>query len=63
MVIVLSDNQEGIMSKQTIAKNLNSHDLRTFEDFYDEISSNWELKAERMIKRRERALRAFGRFS
>lgn len=46
------------MTKQSVAKNLNSQDLKAFEEFYDEISSNWELRAERMIKRREKALRS-----
>lgn len=46
------------MTKQTVAKNLSSADLKAFEDFYDEISSDWELRAEKMIQRREKALRA-----
>ncbi|MBA3758868.1 hypothetical protein H0X10_04565 [Candidatus Saccharibacteria bacterium] len=28
-------------------------DVMSFEDLYEEISSNWELKAERFLRRKE----------
>jgi hypothetical protein len=45
------------MKKTNVAKNARVEDVMSFDDLFDEISSNWELKAERMQKRRWRELR------
>lgn len=45
------------MKKTIIAKNLSVRDAMQFSDLYDEISSDWELKAERLQNRRWRELR------
>lgn len=45
------------MKKTTVAKNVSVRDTLSFSDLYDEISSNWELKAERLQHRKWRELR------
>lgn len=45
------------MKKTIVAKNLSVRDAMSFTDFYDEISSDWELKAERLQNRRWRELK------
>lgn len=45
------------MKKTIVAKNLSVRDAMSFTDFYDEISNDWELKAERLLHRRERELK------
>jgi len=45
------------MKKTTVAKNLSVRDAMSFTDLYDEISSDWELKAERLQNRRWRELK------
>ena len=40
------------MRKQSIITKPIDRDSLTFEDLYGEISSNWELKAERLQARR-----------
>lgn len=45
------------MKKTSIIKNTRVQDIKKYDDLFDEISSNWQLKAERMQKRRWRELR------
>lgn len=45
------------MKKTTVARNLSVKDAMSFDDLYDEISSNWQLKAENLQNRRWRAMR------
>ena len=45
------------MKKSILAKNLSARDARSFAKLYDEISSDWELKAERLQNRRWRELK------
>jgi hypothetical protein len=45
------------MKKTNVAKNLSVRDAMSFTDLYDEISSDWELKAERLQSRRWRELK------
>jgi hypothetical protein len=45
------------MKKSIVAKNLSVRDVQNFSQLYDEISSDWELKAERLQNRRWRELR------
>lgn len=45
------------MKKSNLAKNISVRDARNFAQLYDEISSDWELKAERLQNRRWRELR------
>ena len=45
------------MKKVTLAKNVSVRDARSFAQLYDEISSDWELKAERLQNRRWRELK------
>lgn len=45
------------MKKSNVAKNLSVRDVQNFSQLYDEISSDWELKAERLQNRRWRELR------
>jgi hypothetical protein len=45
------------MKKSNVAKNLSVRDARSFARLYDEISSDWELKAERLQNRRWRELK------
>jgi hypothetical protein len=45
------------MNKITVAKNMSVEDFMSFDDLYDEISSNSDLKAERLINRREKELK------
>lgn len=45
------------MKKTNVAKNMKVEDFMSFDDLYDEISSNTELKAQKLITRRERELR------
>lgn len=44
------------MSK-TILKNVTTQDAMSFDDLYEEISSNWQAKAEDLIRRRDARLR------
>lgn len=44
------------MKKLTYNKPTRVDDA-SFDELFDEISSNWQLKAERLVKRRERKLR------
>lgn len=45
------------MKKTKVAKNITVEDALGFDDLYDDISSNWQLKAERLQKRRWQALK------
>lgn len=45
------------MKKANVAKNLSVRDVQNFSQLYDEISSDWELKAERLQHRRWRELK------
>lgn len=45
------------MKKTSVAKNLSVRDAMSFSDLYEEISSDWELKAERLQNRRWRELK------
>jgi hypothetical protein len=45
------------MKKTTVVRNMSVQDTLSFSDLYDEISSDWELKAERLQNRRWRELR------
>lgn len=45
------------MKKKRVAKNIRVDDFMSFDDLYDEISSNTDLKAQRLITRREKELR------
>lgn len=45
------------MKKAIVAKNLSVRDVQNFSQLYDEISSDWELKAERLQNRRWRELK------
>lgn len=40
-----------------LSKPAQVSDIMSFDDFYDELSSDWELKAERLQARRWRKLR------
>lgn len=44
------------MKKTMVAKNLSTEDALAFDNFYDELSSGYELKAERMQARRWKKL-------
>jgi hypothetical protein len=44
------------MKKTIIAKNISTTDV-SFSDYYEELSNNWELKAERLQTRRWRKLK------
>jgi hypothetical protein len=48
------------MKKTNVARNLSVRDVTSFSDFYEEISSDWELKAERLQNRRWRELKRRG---
>lgn len=43
-----------------LSQPVNRTDAMSFADLYDEMSSEWELKAEQMQKRRWRELRRLG---
>lgn len=45
------------MKKTTIARNVSVDEAMSFNELYDEISSNWELRAEQLQNRRWRELR------
>ncbi len=45
------------MKKTHLAKNMTVREARNFAQMYDEISSDWELKAERLQTRRWRELK------
>lgn len=45
------------MKKTNVAKNVTVRDVASFADFYEEISSDWELKAERLQHRRWQKLK------
>ncbi len=45
------------MKKTTVARNLSVRDAMSFTDLFEEISSDWELKAERLQNRRWRELK------
>lgn len=45
------------MKKTNVAKNLSVRDAMSFTDLYEEISSDWELKAEQLQHRRWRELK------
>ena len=45
------------MKKLTINKPIRVNDASLEDLFDDDLTSNWQLKAERLLKRRERKLR------
>ena len=45
------------MKKTNVARNLSVRDAMSFNDLFEEISSDWELKAERLQNRRWRELK------
>ena len=44
------------MKKSIVARNIAANDV-SFTDYYEELSSNWELKAEELQNRRWRKLK------
>ena len=48
------------MKKTIVARNQSVRDVMSFSDLYEEISSDWELRAERLQNRRWRELRRKG---
>mgnify|MGYP007112086347 CR=1 FL=1 len=45
------------MKKTNVARNLSVREAMSFTDLFEEISSDWELKAERLQNRRWRELK------
>ena len=45
------------MKKTNVLKNLSVRDAMSFTDLFEEISNDWELKAERLQNRRWRELK------
>lgn len=44
------------MSK-SILRNVSTKDAMSFDDLYEEISSNWQARAEDLIRRRDARLK------